>query len=57
MKALFRRCQAYEAIGQIDAAYNDARQVHNVDPKSKDIEPVLIRLHKAVTQKASITIF
>jgi len=51
LKALFRRCQANEALGQIEAAYNDARQVHNVDPKSKDIEPVLIRLHKAVSQK------
>ena len=53
LKALFRRCQAYEALGQIDAAYNDAKHVHNMDPKSKDIEQVLIRLHKAVSQKVS----
>ncbi len=50
-KALFRRSQAYESLGQVDAAYNDARKVHNVDPKNKAIEPVLVRLHKAVSQK------
>jgi protein unc-45 len=50
-KALFRRCQAYEGLGKIDAAYADAKQVHNLDPKNKAIEPVLVRLHKAVQAK------
>ena len=46
---------AYEGLGQIDSAYNDARQVHKVDPKNKDIEPVLVRLHRAVQQKVRNT--
>jgi len=52
-KALYRRSLAYEGLGQIDSAYNDARQVHKVDPKNKDIEPVLVRLHRAVQQKVT----
>ena len=50
-KALFRRCQAYEALDKIDSAYKDAREVHRVDPKNKAIEPVLVRLHKAMSAK------
>ena len=50
-KALFRRCQAYEALNKIDCAYADAKEVHNLDPKNKAIEPVLVRLHKAVQAK------
>lgn len=50
-KALFRRCQAHEALGQVDSAYTDAREVHRVDPKNPAIEPVLVRLHKAVSEK------
>merc|ERR1712212_1180338 len=50
-KALFRRCQASEALGKIDVAYADAKLVHNLDPKNKAIEPVLVRLHKAVQAK------
>ena len=54
-KALFRRCQAHEALGQVDSAYKDAREVHRVDPKNPAIEPVLVRLHKAVSLKVSIS--
>jgi len=50
-KALFRRCQAHEALGKIDSAYTDAKEVHNLDPKNKAIEPVLVRLHKQVQAK------
>jgi len=50
-KTLFRRCQAHEALNQVDSAYKDAREVHRVDPKNAAIEPVLVRLHKAVSLK------
>ena len=50
-KALFRRCQAHEALNNVEKAYNDAREVHRVDPKNPLIEPVLIRLHKTVSEK------
>lgn len=50
-KSLFRRCQAHEALNHVDSAYTDAREVHRIDPKNKSIEPVLVRLHKAVSLK------
>jgi len=50
-KALFRRAQGYEAMDKIDSAYSDAKEVHNLDPKNKAIEPILVRLHKAVQAK------
>ena len=39
------------ALNQVDSAYTDAREVHRIDPKNKSIEPVLVRLHKAVSLK------
>ena len=50
-KALYRRCQAYESLDKVDLAYNDAKAVHNVDPKNKAIEPFLVRLHAKVEAK------
>ena len=50
-KALFRRCQAYEALNKVDSAYADAKEVHNLDPKNKALEPILLRLFKAVQAK------
>ena len=47
-KALYRRCQAYEALDKTELAYTDAKAVHNVDPKNKAIEPFLVRLHSKV---------
>jgi hypothetical protein len=50
-KALFRRCQAYEALNQVDLAYKDAREVHRLDANNKAIQPILQRLHKAFSDK------
>jgi len=47
-KALYRRCQAYEALDNVEQAYSDAKAVHNHDPKNKAIEPFLHRLHAKV---------
>ena len=52
-KALYRRCQAYEALDKVDLAYNDAKAVHNVDPKNKAVEPFLVRLHAKVEAKVT----
>eukprot|EP00096_Caligus_rogercresseyi_P016764 TRINITY_DN965_c0_g1_i1.p1 TRINITY_DN965_c0_g1~~TRINITY_DN965_c0_g1_i1.p1 ORF type:complete len:973 (+),score=328.63 TRINITY_DN965_c0_g1_i1:292-3210(+) len=52
-KALFRRCQAHEAVNNIELAYKDAREVHNLDRENKLIQPILERLHKAVSLKVS----
>lgn len=52
-KALFRRCQAYEALEKYEEAYKDARQVHNVDKNNKAVAPVLNRLHDIVQDRVS----
>lgn len=49
-KALFRRCQALEAVERFEEAYRDATQLLKVDPSNKAIQPVLERLFK-ITQK------
>jgi tetratricopeptide (TPR) repeat protein len=50
-KALFRRCQAHEALEKYEEAYKDARQVHNLDKKNKAIAPILKRLHDIVQDR------
>lgn len=50
-KALFRRCQALEALGRIEEAYRDARGVLESDPGNKTIQPVLERLHAIVQER------
>ena len=47
-KALYRRCQAQEALEKFDLAYADAKAVHNADPSNKAIQPFLHRLHAKV---------
>jgi len=46
-KALFRRVQALEELGQIDKAYNDARRLYQMDGKNKAVEQIVTRLRKA----------
>lgn len=53
-KALFRRCQALENLNRPEEAYRDARQVLNVDPTNKAIQPILARLHTVVQEKLKI---
>jgi len=50
-KALFRRCQALEALEKFEEAYRDARQIHTVDPGNKAIQPILERLHQIVQDR------
>ncbi|XP_069675241.1 protein unc-45 homolog B [Periplaneta americana] len=50
-KALFRRCQALEALEKYEEAYRDARQIHTVDPGNKAIQPILERLHAVVQDR------
>ncbi|XP_042221331.1 protein unc-45 homolog B-like [Homarus americanus] len=47
-KALFRRAQAYEALEQAEKAYADARTLQVVDPKNKEVQEMLSRVHKVV---------
>jgi len=50
-KALYRRCQAHEALDNVELAYTDAKDIHKYDPKNKAIEPFLLRLHAKVQAK------
>ncbi|XP_057317799.1 protein unc-45 homolog B [Microplitis mediator] len=50
-KALFRRCQAYEALEKYEEAYRDARFVVNSDPSNKAIQPILARLFEIVEER------
>uniref|UniRef100_A0A182T2Z1 UNC-45/Cro1/She4 central domain-containing protein n=1 Tax=Anopheles maculatus TaxID=74869 RepID=A0A182T2Z1_9DIPT len=51
-KALFRRFQAFEALGRFEEAYKDLRTIHTHDPNNKTIKPHLERLHAIVQERA-----
>ncbi|XP_028967404.1 protein unc-45 homolog B [Galendromus occidentalis] len=44
VKALFRRAQAYDALGKTDLAFKDARQILHLEPKNQTVLPLLERL-------------
>ena len=50
-KALFRRCQALEALGRVQEAYRDARHLHNEQPDNREVQPLLSRLYAAVQKQ------
>ncbi|KAK0176381.1 hypothetical protein PV328_000524 [Microctonus aethiopoides] len=50
-KALFRRCQAFEALEKYEEAYRDARFVINADPTNKAVKPILSRLFEIVQER------
>ena len=50
-KALFRRCQALEQMGQFEEAYKDARTLVQVEPKNAAIQPIVRRLHGVLQEK------
>ena len=50
-KALFRRCQAYEALERHQDAYKDAVRVMTIDPKNKAVQQVLTRLNPIIQEK------
>ncbi|KAG0709475.1 Protein unc-45 B [Chionoecetes opilio] len=47
-KALFRRAQAYEGLEMFEKAYGDVRAAQAVDPKNKEVQHMLERIHKVV---------
>ncbi|XP_001600626.2 protein unc-45 homolog B [Nasonia vitripennis] len=50
-KALFRRCQALEALERFEEAYRDARGVITTDPSNKAIQPIAARLHEICQER------
>ncbi|XP_077258713.1 protein unc-45 homolog B-like [Temnothorax americanus] len=57
-KALYRRCQALEALERFEEAHRDAEIIISSDPSNKVIHPVLTRLqdrHKNPNLRATIS--
>ncbi|KAH7952766.1 hypothetical protein HPB49_000960 [Dermacentor silvarum] len=52
VKALFRRSQAYEALGKTDEAFKDARKLLHIDPKNSAVQQWLRRLSQAIDKIA-----
>ncbi|KAG8191985.1 hypothetical protein JTE90_002255 [Oedothorax gibbosus] len=52
VKALFRRCQAYEKLEQFNEAFKDARAVNHLDPSNSAIKPILTKLSVKVQEMA-----
>ncbi|KAK1127770.1 hypothetical protein K0M31_003256 [Melipona bicolor] len=50
-KALFRKCQALEALERYEEAYRDARYIISADPGNKAIQPIAARLHEIVQER------
>ncbi|KAL3889632.1 hypothetical protein ACJMK2_001968 [Sinanodonta woodiana] len=51
-KALYRRCQAYEQLGQIEEAYKDAAAMLKADPKNTAVKSVIERLTPIIQERA-----
>lgn len=50
-KALFRRCQAYDALQRYEDAYKDAMIVLKIDPKNKPVQQIMMRLNPIIQEK------
>lgn len=50
-KALFRRSQAYEAIGRVEESYQDLQSIWKADPGNKSIQDSMVRLHAIVQER------
>jgi len=40
VKALYRRSQAYQALGEVEKSYHDAIEVKKIDPKNEGLEHI-----------------
>eukprot|EP00794_Sanderia_malayensis_P003140 gene3140-3608_t len=54
-KALFRRAQAYEQLGQMEEAFKDIKMAYNIEPKNSAVQDVMRRLTVTLQQKVSKT--
>ncbi|GAB5030464.1 unc-45 family protein [Nannochloropsis oceanica] len=53
VKALYRRAQAYEALGTFEKAFQDLRLAVNLDPNSQELVRAAHRLREATQQQES----
>ena len=52
-KALFRRCQAYDALGRVEEAYQDVMTLMRVDPKNSAVVPLYQKLNPIMQDRVS----
>ncbi|XP_076457084.1 protein unc-45 homolog B-like isoform X2 [Babylonia areolata] len=50
-KALFRRCQAFDALGKVEEAYKDVMTLMRVDPKNSAVVPIYQKLNPIMQDK------
>lgn len=50
-KALFRRCQALDALGRVEEAYRDAVTLLKIDPKNNAVQTIFNRLNPLVQER------
>nr|XP_054754346.1 protein unc-45 homolog B-like [Lytechinus pictus] len=50
-KAMFRKCQALEALGQIEEAFKSAMQLNHMDPNNKSVKAMLARMNVLIKEK------
>uniref|UniRef100_A0A8D0CGJ0 Protein unc-45 homolog B n=1 Tax=Scleropages formosus TaxID=113540 RepID=A0A8D0CGJ0_SCLFO len=55
IKALYRRCQAYEKLGKLDMAFKDVQRCATIEPKNKTFLETLRRLGAEIQQKLKTT--
>ena len=53
-KALFRREQAHEELGQYSQAYNDARRLLQIEPKNKTFQKIAFKLRQILEVKVYV---
>ncbi|XP_072175845.1 protein unc-45 homolog B-like [Diadema setosum] len=50
-KALFRKCQALEAVGRVEEAFKDAMKLNHLDPNNKAVQGMLGRMNAFLKEK------
>ena len=48
MKALYRRCQAYQALGEVEKSYADAVELKRIEPGNKAVEDLFVSCVKTL---------
>ncbi|KAG1972085.1 protein unc-45 homolog B [Pimephales promelas] len=55
IKALYRRCQAFEKLGKLDMAFKDVQRCATIEPKNKTFLETLRRLGAEIQKKLKTT--
>lgn len=56
IKALYRRCQAFEKLGKLDMAFKDVQRCATLEPKNKTFLETLRRLGAEIQQKVRLSL-